>query len=350
MRDFAVVAQAHRASRQHRARGTMPRVPRRQRRFASAHSAPVSPVRHAKRALPYAIAAAALAWVALSTNFHDVGRAWERVSWWKLLAITIPYLFALLIADSIALWVTLKVSLRVPLRFADVVLVRGASWLLALVNYGAGQGGSVWFLHRRHGVPVARATGAVLLATGGFLLAVVAAVAGGLASGAVPEAHVPTWLLWLVAIGFPVYLAIVYVRPAFLAKSSLLEPLFSAGITGTLAATVTRALHLAVLITAHALAYRQFGIEIPFEACLVVLPIIFLAAALPISVAGYGAPQATAAVLLARYVHGPDATGTVVAASIGFQTLSTLVMAVIGMIALRWEVQPADEDPTEKTG
>lgn len=303
----------------------------------------MSPVRHAKRALPYAIAAAALVWVGLTTDFSKVEDAWARVSWWRLLAITIPYLLALLVADAIALWVTVRVSLRVPLRFADVLLVRGASWLLALVNYGAGQGGIVWFLHRRHGVPIARATGAVLLATGGFLLAVVAAVAGGLATGGVPEAHVPAWLLWLVAIGFPLYLAIIALRPAFLVRSSLLEPLFAAGIVGTLAATLTRALHLGVLIAAHALAYRQFGIEIPFGASLVVLPVIFLAAALPISVAGYGAPQATAALLLARYVHGPDATGTVVAASIGFQTLSTIIMAVIGMIALRWEVQPAPE-------
>jgi len=307
----------------------------------------VSPVRHAKRALPYAVAAAALIWVGVTTDFAEVGRAWERVSWWKLLAIAIPYLLALLVADSIALWVTLRVALRVPLRFRDVVLVRGASWLLALVNYGAGQGGIVWFLHRRHGVPVARATGAVLLATGGFLLAVVGAVAAGLATGAVPEAHVPAWLLWLVAIGFPAYLAIIWLRPAFLTRISLLEPLFAAGIVGTVASTATRALHLAVLIAAHALAYRQFGIEIPFEATLVVLPIIFLAGALPIAIAGYGAPQATAKVLLAGYVTGPDKIGTVIAASIGFQTLSTLLMALIGMIALRWEVQPAADPSTD---
>ena len=307
----------------------------------------MSPVRHAKRALPYAVAAAALIWVGVTTDFAEVGRAWERVSWWKLLAIAIPYLLALLLADSIALWVTLRVALRVPLRLRDVVLIRGASWLLALVNYGAGQGGIVWFLHRRHGVPVARATGAVLLATGGFLLAVVGAVAAGLATGAVPEAHVPAWLLWLVAVGFPAYLAIIWVRPAFLTRISLLEPLFAAGIVGTVASTATRALHLAVLIAAHALAYRQFGIEIPFEATLVVLPIIFLAGALPIAIAGYGAPQATAKVLLAGYVTGPDQIGTVIAASIGFQTLSTLLMALIGMIALRWEVQPAEDPPTD---
>ncbi|HTJ47330.1 MAG TPA: lysylphosphatidylglycerol synthase domain-containing protein [Kofleriaceae bacterium] len=309
----------------------------------------MSPVRHAKKAIPYAVAAAALIWVGVTTNFSKVEDAWARVSWWKLLAIAVPYLLGLLVADAIALWVTVRVSLRVPLRFVDVLLVRGASWLLALVNYGAGQGGIVWFLHRRHGVPIARATGAVLLATGGFLLAVVGAVAGGLALQAVPEANVPAWLLWLVAIGFPVYLGIIAARPAFLTKSSLLEPLFAAGITGTILATVTRALHLAVLIAAHALAYRQFGIDIPFRACLVVLPVIFLAGALPISVAGYGAPQATASLLLARYVHGPDATGTVVAASIGFQTLTTILMALIGMIALRWEVEPAPETPTETT-
>jgi uncharacterized membrane protein YbhN (UPF0104 family) len=305
----------------------------------------VSPVRHAKRALPYAVAAAALVWVGVTTDFHEVGRAWQHVSWWKLLAITVPYLLALLVADSIALWVTVRVALRVPLRFVDVLLVRGASWLLALVNYGAGQGGIVWFLHRRHGVPIARATGAVLLATGGFLLAVVGAVAAGLATGAVPDAHVPGWLLLLVAIGFPVYLAIIWARPAFLTRISLLEPLFAAGIPGTIASTVTRALHLAVLIAAHALAYRQFGIEVPFEAALVVFPIIFLAGALPIAVAGYGAPQATAKVLLVPFVVGHDAAGTVIAASIGFQTLTTLLMAVLGMIALRWEVQPAEEQP-----
>jgi uncharacterized membrane protein YbhN (UPF0104 family) len=316
---------------------------------AYAHSAPVSPVRHAKRVIPYVVAGGALLWVALTTPFADVGAAFERVSWWRILAIAIPYLLSLLLADSIALYIALRAALRVPLKFTDVLLVRGASWMLALVNYGAGQGGIVWFLHRRHGVPIARATGAVLLATGAFLLAVVCAVGAGLALEAVPEARELGWLLWLVAVGFPLYLLIIALRPAFLVRSSLFEPLFAAGISGTLAATVARTFHLAVLIAAHALAYRQFGIEIPIRAALVVLPVIFLVGALPIGVAGLGAPQATAVVLLSRYVAGPDARGTVLAASLGFQTLSTILMAVIGMIALRWEVQPA-EAPADALG
>src|SRR5262245_32858220 len=57
-----------------------------------AHCAHVSPVRHAKRAIPYAVAGGALLWVALTTPFEDVGHAFERVSWWRILAITVPYL------------------------------------------------------------------------------------------------------------------------------------------------------------------------------------------------------------------------------------------------------------------
>jgi uncharacterized membrane protein YbhN (UPF0104 family) len=306
----------------------------------------MSPVRHVRRALPYVVCAAALIWVALSTPMGEVGRAFEHVSWWRVLAIAVPFILALLVADAFALWVGLRVSLRVKPPFKDVVLVRGASYLLALVNYSAGQGGIVWFLHRRDGVPLARATGAVLLTTGAFLLAVVGAVAAGLALEAVPEARSLHWLLWLVAIGLPIYLAIIVVRPRWLARYALLQPLFDAGVLGTLAATASRVVHLAVLIVAHAMVYRLFGIALPVRAALVLLPIIFLVQAMPIAPAGLGTTQAAAVALLAPYVAGPDGAGVVVAASIGFQAVITALMAVVGMVCLRLEEGPA-EGPAE---
>ena len=197
----------------------------------------MSPVRRARAALPYVVCAAALVWVALSTPIGEVGRAFEHVSWWRVVAIAGPFVAAMLFADAFALWVGLRVSLRARPGFKDVVLVRGASYLLALVNYGAGQGGIVWFLHRRDGVPLARATGAVLLTTGAFLLVVVGAVAAGLALDAVPQAHSLGWLVWLVAIGLPLYLGVIVARPRWLARYALLQPLFDAGVLGTLAAT-----------------------------------------------------------------------------------------------------------------
>lgn len=304
--------------------------------------------RRARKLAPYAIAIGALVWVAATTPIGAVGDALEGVSWWRLIAIAVPYIGGLLIADSIALWVALRVSLKVPLKFKDVVLVRGASFLLALVNYGAGQGGIVWFLHRRHEVPLARATGAVLLTTGAFLLAVVGAVAVGLALETVPEANLG-WLLWLVAAGLPAYLALIWARPQVLARHALLQPLFDAGVFGTLAATAARGLHLGVLVAAHALAYRLFGIEVPVRAAMVLFPIIFLVQALPIAPVGLGPTQATAKTLLARFVAVPGAEGVVVAASLGFQAISTLLMAVVGLVCLRWEeAHPQPEaDPPE---
>jgi len=307
----------------------------------------MSPIRHARTALPYVVGAAALLWVALSTPMGEIGRAFEHVSWWRVLAIAVPFIGALLVADAFALWVGLRVSLRVRPPFKDVVLVRGASYLLALVNYSAGQGGIVWFLHRRDGVPLARATGAVLLTTGAFLLAVVGAVAAGLALEAVPQARSLHWLLWLVAAGLPVYLGIIFARPRWLTRYSLLQPLFDAGVLGTLAATAGRVVHLAVLVVAHAMVYRLFGIDLPVRAALVLLPIIFLVQALPIAPAGLGTTQAAAVALLAPYVASPDAQGVVVAASIGFQAVITALMALVGLVCLRLEEAPADAPASE---
>ena len=123
---------------------------------------------------------------------------------------------------------------------------------------------------------------------------------------------------------------------------------------GTLAATAARSLHLGVLIAAHAFAYRLFGIEVPLRAALVLFPIIFLVQALPIAPVGLGPTQATAKTLLARFVAIPGAEGVVVAASLGFQAVSTLLMALVGLVCLRWEeAHPAAEpvaDPADTTG
>src|SRR5438045_3554011 len=45
-------------------------------------------------------------------------------------------------------------------------MIRGATYLLAIIHYGVGQGGMAYFLHRRRGVPLARSAGAVMLTMG----------------------------------------------------------------------------------------------------------------------------------------------------------------------------------------
>ena len=55
------------------------------------------------------------------------------------------------LADSFAIWKTFGWFLT-RMSFTDVLLVRGATYLLAAINYNVGQGAIVYFVHkqRRH--------------------------------------------------------------------------------------------------------------------------------------------------------------------------------------------------------
>src|SRR5690606_35129924 len=83
---------------------------------------------------------------------------------------------------------------QVPLRFGDAVLLRGASYLLAIVSYGAGQGGIVYFLSTRHQIGVAAGAGAVLVASGAFIIVLAFGVGIGLMAGAVPDTPQLRWV------------------------------------------------------------------------------------------------------------------------------------------------------------
>src|SRR5262249_60220892 len=81
--------------------------------------------------------------------------------------LVVVYVAAVLVSDSFATWATFRSSLpEAGLTFREALEVRGASYILAILHYGAGQGGMAYFVSRVHGVPLARAGGAVMLIMG----------------------------------------------------------------------------------------------------------------------------------------------------------------------------------------
>ncbi len=72
-------------------------------------------------------------------------------------------------------------------RYRDILLVRCASALLSLLNYGAGQGGVVYFLRRSHGTSLEAGAGAILLASAGWLAVLALAAGWAFLAGAVPD-------------------------------------------------------------------------------------------------------------------------------------------------------------------
>ena len=102
---------------------------------------------------PWVVAALILAWLFGRVPLEQVLEAVDRVSLWQLAGLSAIAVGAILLADSLALWLAFRASLpEAPVPLRSVALMRGASYILAALSWGAGQGGLIWLLKRRHGV------------------------------------------------------------------------------------------------------------------------------------------------------------------------------------------------------
>jgi hypothetical protein len=253
-----------------------------------------------------------------------------------------------LCVDSGATWATFRLALPdVPIRYWDTMQIRGASYLLSVLHYGAGQGGMAVFLHRRHQVPLARATGSVMLTAGVNVVLVTACAALGVSLGGAPASPALRFIVLGLCAGLVVYLVIIASRPAFLVRYNLLRPLFDAGLRGHAVVALTRLPHIVVLLVGHFLAMQHFGIRLPITQALALLPLLFAVSVLPISPAGLGTAQATAVALFTPFAPGEtleDRRALVLAYSLTLQFLGLIFQALVGAAFLRIAVRAGNVD------
>ena len=255
--------------------------------------------------------------------------------WGLLVAYTLPFLVVTLFADAYATGVCLRIAGE-PRPFGTLTLVRGATYLLGLLNYALGQGGIGLYLHRT-GVRAARGTGIVL-----FLLivnfgALVAAAALGLLMG---EGRWTGGLqgtaLALLAARL-LYLGVIALRPAFLARREILVPLFDAGPLGHLAALAGRMPHLLLLLLSHWVALSIWGIRVPLDGALARMPVVLLASVVPLSPSGLGTVQAAQILLFAPYAVAATPAGreaAVLSFSLAFSLVGLGLQALMGAACL----------------
>jgi hypothetical protein len=115
-----------------------------------------------RRIVPWAVAAACFysayakiadrAAVEGITALEYVQRFFSGANWWLWLAVMVPYSFTFFAIDSFA--VTRVVSwFNAPVRYRDILPVRGSSYILAILNEQVGKGAMALYLNRRNGVP-----------------------------------------------------------------------------------------------------------------------------------------------------------------------------------------------------
>jgi hypothetical protein len=269
--------------------------------------------------------------------FHEVVAAARGAAGWT---VPVAVFFGLLIylADSFAIWKTFGWFLA-RLSLADVLLVRGATYLLAAINYNVGQGAIVYFVHRVARVPVIRGVATVLLIMGINVLALLFLATFGLAAAP----GVPHALKLIVAVayaGLAVYVAAVVTKPRWLASRPLFDVLLGAGLGGHLRALAVRLPHIAILFTFQIFMLRGFGVAVPVLQAIAALPVVFFIAVLPISVQGLGTTQAAMIFFFARYATGDSHAqqAAVLAASLVGQVCTLAFQIVLGLTCLKSRV------------
>jgi hypothetical protein len=289
------------------------------------------------RAAAWAVTAGLLGWLFWNTPFSRIVAATRTAAPWTI-PVALLMAAAIYLADSFAIWKTFGWFLA-PLSLPEVLVVRGATYLLAAINYSVGQGAIVFFVHRATGVPVLRGVATVLLIMGVNLLALLFLTTAGIAIA--PE--IPHGLYVIVAVayaGLAVYAVAVVARPRWLATRPIFDVLLGAGLGGHLRALLVRLPHIAMLVVFQTLMLRAFGVHVPVAAAVVALPVVCFVGVLPISVQGIGTTQAAMVFFFARYAVGaePDRKAAVLAASLVSQALCLAFQLSLGLLCLRSRV------------
>jgi hypothetical protein len=305
--------------------------------------------RNLTRILPWLITAGVLAYLFARLPFGQVLQAARSAAPWTIPTLAGIVLFVYL-ADCLAIWATFGWFVA-PLTYRETLTLRGATYLLALINYALGQGAFVYFLHRTRGVPVVKAAAAVLLVMGINLLLLLFLSTLGLVLGAeaLPEINN---LLWIAYIGLAVYVALLMWRPGWLQRRPIFDVLLNAGLGGHVRALVVRAPHVATLLVLNHVALHAFGVRVPLLQTVLCFPVIMLVAVLPISVQGVGPTQGAMIFFFSRYAPGDTSLqeATVFAASLGTQAIAWCVQITLGLLCVRSSlVQTLKEQPKEIT-
>jgi hypothetical protein len=282
--------------------------------------------------LPFVLALGLVGFVLSRLDLRAFWGHLGRVSAPAFVGFSVLFVLGLLSADTLATVLIYRRSVA-PIRFRDFWVLRGASYLPSTINHHLGQAMVTLALSRVHGVSLARVAGATLLVYASWMGCVL-----GLFCVAIIVDDKP--LVWLAApLGAGLaYLGILALRPARLARTRLLAPLFEAGVQGHLFALVARLPHLGVLFLGTWLPFWFFGVHIPFPVAAMYVPVVMVAVTLPITPQGFGTRDVLAATFFERFAPGegqPERLAALAASTTAWGVSITLVEIVLGLYLLR---------------
>lgn len=287
-----------------------------------------------------------LGWLVSRVPVDTLRAALRHGSYLPLAVFVLIETVAVLPLDAFATREALAIA-GVRRTFGELFLLRGATYLLGLLSYVAGQGGVGVYL-ARGGVRAGRAAGAMLFLMISNAMVLVAVAALGFLADLPRDRRELLLVLVLGALaGIALYLVVIAARWRWLASRPPLEPLFEAGLGGHLAAAAARLPHLLALAALNWGAFRVWGIAIPFWHGLALMTVVLLVGALPITPSGLGTTQVLQVLFFAQWA--PAATPAARAADVLAFSLVHYVFgvgwqALVGLVCLAGMRRAEDKD------
>lgn len=255
-----------------------------------------------------------------------------RVSWFRWLALMVPYCIVFFLIDTLILWRVIN-WFNTRIAYTDLIPVRGSSYILSIVNEQVSKGAVAVYLHRRANVPgweVGSSMLFIMVCEVYYLLAW--ATVGVLRQwDRFPEIfHVIPW----VAVGAAAFFVVfhLFFTGRLGARVPLRDkPIFhafrKAKIWYYAVVVLMRTPVLLAAVVIYTLALRLFGVQASFSEMLGYLPVIFFGAATP-------GPMRSVAILL-WVVLFPGNPGEMTAFGFVQHNFFILFNAAMGLLFLR---------------
>ena len=271
------------------------------------------------------------------------------------LALMIPNTLFYFAWDTLVLSVVIR-WFHAPVPYRQLLPVRAASYVVGYFNTNLGRGAMAAYLSRRLQAPLLELGSTVIflvlteytqlvlwamLGIVGFR----AEVTSGLLAAAAGVAAF--WIVFFLYTKLHVTPSWLFQR-AFAPRQWSIFRTFRLATVGRLAQVVLlRAPMFVVALVAHYYAAQAFGIFIPFGQMLAFLPVIFMIAALPITVAHLGSTQAAWIFFFSQYAPAPKLLAFSLAAHLVFASTRALLgvlwlpVAYFDLVPKRTEADPS---------
>ncbi len=289
------------------------------------------------RLLPWLITVGIFAIIFTRIPLSSVIDALSQVHFASYLALMAPYSLFYCLVDTFVLSRAVH-WFHQPVPYRRLLPVRASSYILSLLVSGLGQGGLAYYVHRREGIPFLALAGTmVFLGVMEFIqLALYASMGILVFYPNLAPAFAPLYIILIAVIGLSLFIIHRGTRPLenllsrfsrrFQSRESgLLNTIRQVRLQHAALTLLYKAPNFLMAVVVQQAALQLFGVDVPFTRLFAMLPIVFLAASVPGTVAHLGTSQAAWLYVFSGYGTEAQILAYSLVAHVTFMVLNSLI-------------------------